>query len=75
MISFLMLYVILHLDCMKATIQNPQEIRRKLREAAKSLYKIKAFKDVAELYQSGNESKLDELEIEEKYLKRGELVN
>ena len=50
----------------------PQEIKRKLREAAKSLYKIKAFKDVAELYRLGNESRLDELKIDDKYLNRGE---
>ena len=47
------------------------EIIKKVADAAKSIYKISEFKEVADLYLSNGELD-DDIEIEKKYLKRGE---
>lgn len=47
--------------------------RRKLKEAAKSIYKVKGFNEVKKIYLDDNSELFDcELKIEDKYLKRGE---
>ena len=47
------------------------ELVGKLSEAAKAIYKIKEFKEIGDLYLNG-EYLDDEIEIDKKYLKRGE---
>lgn len=47
------------------------EIVNKIYQAAKSIYKIKEFREVSELYLTGQELE-DDIEIDKKYLKRGE---
>lgn len=47
------------------------EIVTKLYQAAKSIYKIKEFREASDLYLSGQDLD-DDIEIDKKYLKRGE---
>jgi hypothetical protein len=55
----------------QGTSTSNDEIVNKIYQAAKSIYKIKEFKEVSDLYLSGQVLD-DDIEVDKKYLKRGE---
>lgn len=55
----------------QGTSTSNDEIVNKIYQAAKSIYKIKEFKKVSDLYLSGQVLD-DDIEVDKKYLKRGE---
>ncbi|MEC2018990.1 HamA C-terminal domain-containing protein [Bacillus velezensis] len=55
----------------QGTTTSNDEIVNKIYQAAKSIYKIKEFREVSDLYLTGQELE-DDIEIDKKYLKRGE---
>ncbi|KZE63724.1 hypothetical protein AWM68_11445 [Fictibacillus phosphorivorans] len=55
----------------QGTKTSNDEIVNKIYQAAKSIYKIKEFREVSDLYLTGQELE-DDIEIDKKYLKRGE---